>query len=146
MGINHASFPFDESPWISHFHDADDSNQRAQIGMAGAADDRGDDSFAKHIMSANPGENPFANYGGPFGEGLTGKQFTPNMPNHQYEQYFGDYRAPGADAGSAGPYTDPRKIGPAGGVGPAVTGNDYLKRLLQQGGGGDIMPAGGMYQ
>jgi hypothetical protein len=143
--IPHASFPFDESPWISHFHDADDANQRALIGHASAADENGDDAFARHLMSSSPGDNPFASYKGPFGDGDKGQQFTPDMPNHLYEQYFNGYRAPGGSADAPGPYTDPRKQGPAGGAGPAVTGPDYLQRLYQQGGAGGIMPQGGAF-
>lgn len=144
--IPHAHFPFDESPWINHFHDADDANQRALIGHAAAADSEGNDAFARHLMSSQPGDNPFENYNGPFGDGEKGQQFTPDMPSHLYSQYFSQYRAPGASQGEPGPYTDPRRQGPSGSAGPVVTGNDYLQRLYQQGATGTVAPAGSMYQ
>jgi hypothetical protein len=144
--IGHAHFPFDESPWIPHFHDADEANQRSLISQASSADEQGHDAFARHIMSSQPGDNPFESYGGPFNDGQRGQQFTPDMPNHLYSQYFGNYRAPGASLDSPGPFTDPRKMGPSGGAGPAVTGPDYLQRLYQQGGTGGVMPFGGARQ
>jgi hypothetical protein len=132
MAVPHASFPFDESPWVTHFHDADEANQRAQIHAAGMADDEGHDALARHIMQGQPGSNPYAGFKGPFFEGYQGLQFAPRMPARTMEQHFGQFAFPGGVAGQ-GPFADPRKFTQPGAAGPAVTGTPYTQRM-QQGG------------
>jgi hypothetical protein len=111
--IPHASFPFDESPWIAHFRDTNSENRRAQMRAAGHADTAGHDAFAKHIMDAPPGTNPFATYKGGFGEGPTGRQVVPYQPDELYSQYFGGYTPPGGTPGN-GPFADPATSRPPG--------------------------------
>lgn len=132
--IPHASFPFDESPWIPHFYDAAEANKLAQLHAAGAADEAGHDSLARHIMAAGPGENPFASYFGPMFEGRQGRQFVPRVPNRTMTQYFGGYTPPGGLPG-AGPFADPLKSAEPGSAGGrAVAGSDP-----------SVMPPGSAY-
>lgn len=143
--IPHATFPFDESPWIKHFRDADDANQRAQINAASSADAAGNDAFSRYVMGARPGENPFASYKGPFFEGLPGRQFTPDLPNQLYGEYFGDFTMPGGRQGQ-GPFADPRNYTIPGAAGPAVTGDAYKDRTVMYGASRSPYPVGGMYR
>lgn len=140
--IPHARFPYDESPWIPHFHDADDENQRAQIGAAGHADESGHDALARHILAARPGENPYANYHGPFFEGPTAR-FVPYLPSQTMNEYFGNYAPPGGVPGM-GPFADPRHYTVPGAAGPLVTGDAYVRQYQQQG-GTSFNPPGSMY-
>lgn len=87
--IPHARFPYDQSPWINHAHDADEANEQSRVARAVSADESGNDALAAHIMGASPGENPYLSFDGPFFEGHHGQQVTPDLPNHLLEQYFG---------------------------------------------------------
>lgn len=142
--IPHGTFPFDESPWIKHFRDADDANQRAQIHAANYADSSGHDALARHIMGTQAGDNPFAAYKGPFFEGMPGRQFSPDLPNQLYSEYFNQFAFPGGQPGQ-GPFADPRRYTIPGAAGPAVTGPAYRERNTASGFGDLPYPFGSAY-
>lgn len=142
--IPHGTFPFDESPWVKHFRDAADASQRGQIHAASYADASGHDALARHIMGSPDGENPYANYAGPMFEGMPGRQFTPDMPNQLYSEYFGRFTFPGGRPG-AGPFADPRATTIPGAAGPAVTGPAYRERGRMAGYGSLPYPFGSDY-
>ena len=118
--IPHAHFPFDESPWITHFKDADQANLRARTHAAEGADSAGHDTFARHIMNSPNGTNPFQTYQGPFGEGQVGQQVVPNQPPHLYQEYFGNHAQPGGVPGM-GQFANPATK-PIPGAAPKVPG------------------------